>query len=296
MKKGIILSLATAIISGISVFTNGLFVNRTDPVLFVFLRNMMVGVIMTAVIISSGRLSGLKKVTRSDWLKLLGIGLIGGGLPFILFFTGLAQIGAVNANIINKSLFLWVAVLAIPFLGERLKWNAIVGYGLVLFALLGGGNSQITLSNGTILVLSATVLWAVEHVIAKKALVNIPPLVVSWARMLFGLPILISAVIVRGNVSVFISGEALIALLVSSVLLSGYMLTWYGAIKHAPVTLVSSILVLAPVITLVLNSTVFNIVTAVSQWYGAILLVSGVFIITFVSLLSHRKSGAGYGI
>jgi drug/metabolite transporter (DMT)-like permease len=296
MKKGVILSLFAALISGISVFSNGLFINRTDPVLFVFLRNMITGIILTGIIISSGRLSVLKRLTRSDWLKLIGIGLIGGGIPFALFFTGLAQIGAVNSNIINKSLFLWVAVLAVPVLGERLRWAAVIGYGLVLYALLGTGISQITLSNGTVLVLSATILWAVEHVIAKKALGSIPPVVVSWARMLFGLPVLISAVIMKGSVPVILTDQALIALLVSSVLLSGYMLTWYGAVKHAPVTLVSSILVLAPVITLLFNTVVFHFSTSAGQWYGAGLLISGVFVITLVSLMSRRKNGAGYGI
>ena len=50
------------------------------------------------------------------------IGVIGGSVPFILFFNGLAMASAPSAAFIHKTLFVWVVLLAVPFLGERLGW------------------------------------------------------------------------------------------------------------------------------------------------------------------------------
>ena len=53
-------------------------------------------------------------------------------MPFILFFTGLAQASAPSAAFIHKTLFVWVALLAVPFLGERLGWLQLAALGVLL--------------------------------------------------------------------------------------------------------------------------------------------------------------------
>ena len=60
------------------------------------------------------------------------IGVIGGSVPFILFFSGLAMASAPTAAFIHKTLFVWVVVLAVPFLGERLGWFPIAALGVLL--------------------------------------------------------------------------------------------------------------------------------------------------------------------
>ena len=51
------------------------------------------------------------------------------GIAFLLFFSGLAMASAPTAAFIHKTMFIWVALMAVPFLGERL--------GLVPVAALG---------------------------------------------------------------------------------------------------------------------------------------------------------------
>ena len=94
--------------------------------------------------------------------------------------------------------------------------------------------------------------------IAKKILHTVSPVVVSWARMVFGLPFLAIVLAVSGR----LEGIALVSVspvIVSSIFLTAYMLTWYSAISKAPVTLVSSILVIAPVVTAMLGHKQLNI-------------------------------------
>jgi len=66
------------------------------------------------------------------------IAIVGGSLPFLLFFTGLSLASAPSAAFIHKTLFIWVAFLAVPFLGERLGWAQICALGVLLGTFMGG--------------------------------------------------------------------------------------------------------------------------------------------------------------
>lgn len=275
VKKGLLLSVVTACISGIAVFANSVFVTGVDPLIFAIIRNSVVVLMLTMVL--WGRKSDLSILHRQDWLRLVVIGVIGGGIPFAMFFSGLSMIGAVNGNILHKTLFLWVALLAIPFLRERITKFQLVGYVLVFLSLfVFGGTFRFVHATGSYLVLGATLLWAVENVVAKKTLQHIPFDIVAWGRMFFGLPVLFFSALVMGkaNLLVFPTFFVSAPVIVSSVLLVAYVLTWYKALSQAPATLVSSVLVVAPLITAALG---MKFVWTPSN----VVLLVGVFLIAF---------------
>jgi drug/metabolite transporter (DMT)-like permease len=291
LRKAIVFSLLTAFISGISVFANGIFVTKADPILFAFVRNILVAVFLTGLLLGSHSFSKLKSLTRKEWGKLMAIGVIGGGIPFALFFSGLAQIGAVNGTIIHKSMFLWVALLAIPFLGETVGWMTILGYGMVFIGtFVIGGTFSIVPSVGTFMVLGATVLWATEQIVAKRILKTVSPTIVAWGRMIFGLPFLFGACVVSGSVKTLTPAffqTASMALVASSVLLTAYMVTWFHALKRAPATLVSSILVLAPIITIALQAVIFHKTVQSIQFGSLALAVVGVSFVAIPFVKRH---------
>jgi drug/metabolite transporter (DMT)-like permease len=68
-------------------------------------------------------------LTPAQWLAWIGLGVIGGGVPFLLFFQGLSTASAASASLVQKSLFLWVALLAVPLLKERLGSWQVLGLG-----------------------------------------------------------------------------------------------------------------------------------------------------------------------
>lgn len=257
-KRGIILAVITAIISGFSIFYNKIVVTRgIDPVIFNIVKNGGVALVLSLLLIKTNHASRLMKLRRPQWLKLFAIALVGGSIPFLLFFEGLRSVPAVNANIIHKSLFLWVALLAIPILGERLtKWQ-VLGYVLVAWSnVMLGGFMGFTGSTAEFMILGATMLWAVENIIAKRVLRDLPSPIVAWARMFFGTGILIAIAGSQQKLSLFwtITQEQLLAASGSIILLTGYVLTWYHALKLAPATLVASVLILATPITNVLSA------------------------------------------
>ncbi len=77
-----------------------------------------------------------------------------------------------------------------------------------------------------------------------------------WTRMFFGSIFLLIFLALSGNIIQLVKFNftSLSWLLLSGFLLFGYVTTWYSALKHAPATTVSSVLVLAAPITAILNS------------------------------------------
>src|SRR3990167_11302411 len=252
MKKGIYLALTTAVISGFSIFSSKIFVAKLDPIVFTTLKNLFVAVILTFVILNRRHLQSISKLNRQDILRLTLIGIIGGGIPFALFFTGLSMTSAATGALIHKTLFIWVAILAYFFLKEKFEFLQIIGYVLIIAsAIFIAKINKFSLGAGELMILGATILWAVENVIAKRTLANVPSELVAWARMTIGSVVLFSVVLFQGK-SIAITGLSqgqIISVLIGGILLTTYVLTWYKALSYAPASLVAVILTLSTLIT-----------------------------------------------
>ena len=74
---GLGLAVTTALISGISVFLNGLFVKMFhDPTLLAAVRNGVVGLVLVAIAIGSGGLRDVRLLSRRQVAGLLAVGVI----------------------------------------------------------------------------------------------------------------------------------------------------------------------------------------------------------------------------
>ena len=260
IRKGIYFAFATSIISGVSIFLNKFAVAAIKPPLFfTTTKNIVVGLILVSVIIAFRKLPQIRTLQKKDIVRLVAIGLVGGSLPFYLFFTGLASVPAANAAIIQKSLVVWVAILAIPFLKEKFSLLSILAVALLFIgnSYIGGFNS-FTFSTGELMILGATLLWAVENVIAKKALKDIDADIVSAARMGLGAIVLFVATLLTAPSSftsiLSFDTTQWLWLGITSMLLVGYVMIWYRALALAPATTVTAILVFSTVITNVLSA------------------------------------------
>lgn len=257
-KIGIISAVIAAAISGISIFYNKLvIVKGIDPLIFNILKNGGVAIILSLLLLTIPRKQTLTHLSSKTWKKLLFIGLIGGSIPFILFFEGLKYTSSLNATLIQKSLFIWVEVAAIPILGEKLsKWQ-VLGYLTIAWSnLFIGGFTGFKLDAGEMMILTATLFWTAEVILAKITLKDTDNLIVSWGRMFFGSIILIVVAAVSGKLPLilFIKPEQLVTTAGSTILLTGYVTFWFKALKYAPATVVTSVLILATPITNILSA------------------------------------------
>ncbi len=283
LKLAIALALSTAIISGTNNFLTKIAVTAVaDPVVFTFLKNGIVATLLIGLLIGTSRWREILSLSKHDLTKLTAIGIIGGSLPFILFFTGLTMIPAINAAFIHKTLFIWIALMAVPILKERLgrlqlaALILLLGGNLVLFGL-----PQFSGSRGELMVLAATLLWAIENIIAKKTLLTLSSPLVASARMTIGSLIILIVIAWQGKLSLLItlSPAQWGWTLLTSALLTGYVLTWYTALKNAPAILVASLLVPATLITNSLTAVFISGNFPTTQLISGTLLALGIVLI-----------------
>ena len=279
-----VLALITAVISGTNNFLTKIAVTAVkDPIVYTTLKNAIVAAFLIGIILMLGKWREIISLTQGQMLRLFAIGAIGGSVPFALFFTGLSQTSALNAGLIHKTLFVWVLLLAVPFLKERFSWMQWVGV-CALFAanFVVGGFKGFNFNIGELMVLGATLLWAVENVIAKKVLKDISSITVAGARMIIGSLILFAVVLGKGSTVPLstLSFEQWGWTMLTSILLLGYVLAWYTALKYAPATYVAALLVPATLVTNVLSAVFITHTLNGVQLTQMILLTAGALLIT----------------
>lgn len=297
IKKGIYFSLMTSVISGVAIFVNKFAVTAIQPPLvFTTVKNLGVGLLIAAIILASRKWKLFGKLNRREIIYLVLIGVIGGTIPFYLYFTGLTQIPAINAAIIHKTLIIWVAIMAIPFLKERLSKLQILAV-LMLFGanVFVGGFQGFTLMEGEFLVLIATIFWAIENVLAKKILPTVDPDIVTAARMGFGSLILLGASFITAPAAlggVFsLDAMQIMWMVITMATLLGYVMTWYRALKFAPATMVTSILVSSTLVTNALSAIFVTQKWTAELGIQAVLIIAGVATFGYSAIrMSREKS------
>lgn len=284
LRYATLLALTAALISGTNNFLTKIAVTAVKgPVLYTALKNGVVAIFLIGILIVLKKWPEIKNLTKKQWIKLAAVGVVGGSVPFALYFTGLAQTSAMNASLIHKTLFLWVLMLGIPILKEKLsklQWLGIITiFGANLFI---GGFQGFKYNSGELMILAATILWAVENIIAKSALKDISSLVLASARMVLGSILLFIFVFSKGGVVSLFSLSVVQCgwTLLTSMLLLGYVVTWYTALKHAPATYVATLLVSATLITNMLSAVFVTHVFTVTQVLSSILCLVGLALVT----------------
>lgn len=255
VRTGVSIALATALLSGVSVFVNSFGVKRVpDPFVFTTAKNLIVAMLLVVGIGSWIARDEFKRLSASNWTKMVILGAVGGGIPFLMFFYGLREASAPSAAFMHKTLFIWVTILAIPILKERLGAMQVTALVILLFGNLAVGFRASTFEFGKpeLFTLGATMIWAVEAIVARKFLSNgMSTMVAAVGRMGFGAIVMLGFVLVTGR------GEAFVSMnvsqwgwvLLTSVFLLAYVVGYYSALKSAPATVVASVLVLGSVVT-----------------------------------------------
>lgn len=284
MKKGVILTIAAAIVSGWAVFINKFaLANWSNSEVYTSEKNIVAALVLTVVFAGIYKRREIAKLTKAEWGKLALIGLIGGALPFVLFFKGLSMASSSGAAFFHKTLFIWVAVLAIPILKEKLSKIQLFAFGILIV-----GNislfypKELFFGTAGAFILIATIIWALESVLAKKFMSTISAPVMAWGRMFFGSIFLIGylAILGRGHELINISATQLPWLLLVGVTLFLYVTFWYSGLKRVPVVVAASILTIASPITTLLNNIYSGNGLPANFWYIFILILLGIIVLT----------------
>ena len=294
---GVLLVLATAFISGVSTFVNAYAIHGINSNAFVTVRNMVVAAAFVPVALFATRSLRAPALRAVDWGRLVLIGLVGGAVPFLLFFYGLqlatAAGGAATASFGYRTLFLWATVFGILFLHEKFHWRVALGATL----LLGGSLLMLSLTSpiwtdGTAYVLVATVLWAVEYTISKRTLRDLPSATVVLGRMGFGAMFLAGYLALTaqwGQVARF-GGAQWEWVGISAAFLGAFVAAFYPGLKRVDLGVASSALVLGFPVTFLLSTLVQGSPFTLAEAAGALAVVAGVGVVIGIAQLREAWS------
>ncbi|MDA8291537.1 MAG: DMT family transporter [Actinomycetota bacterium] len=276
--SGVALAGLTAVVSGVSVFVNGYGVRAVpDAAVYTTAKNALAAVVLLLVVAAvpalrsgplvpgsatgpGGRPGASSRAPRriGRALGLAYVAAVGGGVAFVLFFTGLAHSASEPAAFVHDTLVLWVGAVAWRALGERLAPVNLLAIGALLAGqvVLSGGVGRISGTGGLGLVLAATLLWSVEVVVAKRLLAGVAPGTVALVRMGGGSLLLVAYLALDGRLGALAAMDAheVAWVAATGVLLAAYVATWFAALARARAVDVTSILVGSVLVTAALQA------------------------------------------
>lgn len=281
-NKGYLLILSTAVISGFSIFINKFSVSVINPYVFTGLKNVIVAVFLSCLLIFLKDFKIFKTIGKKQWILLAAVGLIGGSIPFLLFFKGLSLTSAAQGSFLHKTMFLYIAVFAAVFLKERINKGFFIG---AVFLLAGSAlllkTMPYSFGMGDLYVLLAALLWAAENTLSKYILRNLSGRTVAWGRMFFGSIFILAFLAATGQAQLMLglnSGQAMWTL-IASFLLFGYVATWYCGLKYVPVSKAACILLLGSPITTLLSMLFYGSPAVLKDIISIALTIAGIALI-----------------
>jgi len=292
MKKeffGTLLAVLAATVSGFSIIANKVFIVDLDPVIFTSIRALLISIV--CFIISSIECNfKYKQFKKVPWKYLILIGLIGGGIAFLLFFTGLKLTTGGRAAFLQKTLPIYVIIFAFVFLKEKITKKQLFALIIMIAGLIVLTSSQIeptilwsNPSLGDLLIIFATIFWAIESVMSKYTMLKKESVfVVTFSRMFFGAVFLFAIAILWNKVYLLtmLTTQQLFNIYISTIILFYYVFLWYWSIKFINVSKAAIILLLAPVVSLFLGMLVMDEPVPLIQLVGSALILIGAYVIS----------------
>ncbi|MCX7621550.1 MAG: DMT family transporter [Acidimicrobiales bacterium] len=307
--SGLLLAGVTALVSGIAVFVNSYGVKSyADATAYTTAKNAVAAIVLCSVLVFSwarSRQTGRATAPPTEpnerrrhwirWVRASSIAIIGGSVPFVLFFEGLARASAKDAAFIHKTLVVWVAILAMVFLRERVGWLQVAAIALLVSGqwMLGFNYEALRLGNGELLIAGATLLWSVEVVMVKRLLGSFDASSLAVVRMGGGVVVLVGWLVLTGRLGALwpTSGDAARWVVATGLLLGMYVISWYEALVRARAIDVTAVLTLAVPVTAILDATIKGTPLA-PQTAGLLAVAAGVVLVTVAALAGRSPSTA----
>jgi len=311
-RAGLALAAGTALVSGVAVFVNSYGVHAIpSPAVYTTAKNLVAFVLLAGVALVSRRVPALDGFARPlpatdtpprrgpmAWIALAYIGVVGGGVAFVLFFEGLARTTATPAAFWHDTTVVWVALLAPAVLAERVRWWNAAAIAVLVSGqiVLTHGVGRLAADEGEMLVLAATVLWSLEVVVAKWVLRGRSAAQVSLVRMGVGGAVLLVYLGASGSMHGLVSlGPSQLSwALLTGGLLAAYVATLMSALARARALDVSSVLVASVFVTALLEDAAGTAHLS-GQLVGLALVVAGAGLVLAMGLRARTPAAVREG-
>ena len=216
--------------------------------------------------------------------RLVILAALGGVLFIAATNAAVALSGSTITGFVAPLYAVAAAVLAVPILGERLRWSAILAFGVALLGtgLLAGGVPGPDAALGVVAALLAAVLFGLYIVLARRWAVRyrLDGTLVTIANLIGRGPVLLLLELVRSPGTVVPSEpdpSAILAILVIAVGSSSTAtLLLMASVRRVPASRTSAALLLTPISSAVIGAILLSDHLAPIQLVGAALILVGI--------------------
>ena len=254
------------------------------PLTFTWMRVLVAALILIAAVLLQGR----RWPSRTDALKLVGLGVIGNGLYQLLFVFGVSRTRVGSAALILAAAPAFIALLSWARGVEKVSGRAwagiglsIAGVGIVMLGSAAAGPAAQGSLLGVLLVFCGVICWSAYTVGMQPLTHRVDPVQLSALTMIGGMIPLAFATpaAVSTLMHVHVTAAAWWCLLYSSVISIGLAyLFWYRGIRILGPTRTSVYGNLQPIVAILTGWIALGEVPTIWQGAGTVAIIGGIFL------------------
>lgn len=187
---GLLCGLGAASIWGGMYVVSKVVLDIIPPFSLVTLRLLLGAITLMIVLVTKG----FPKISRRQFLQILGVGFIGYGISLSLQFLGTKLSTAANGSLVTSATPAFVLLFAYFLLGERITTRRLIALVLAtlgVVAVIDPRSAQLEpgLFAGNIILIGAALTWALYSVLVSKITRDTDVLLFSMLAFLGGLPV-----------------------------------------------------------------------------------------------------------
>ena len=251
-----------------------------SPAQLLLVASLVSWLFLGAVLALGGKWHLLWEGSPRDYLHSLALGCINPLLYYLVLFRAYDLLPAQEAQALNYTWALTMALLAVPILGQRLKaaelLAAFVSYAGVVFIATRGAPLAMEFANpeGVLLALASTVVWALYWLFSAKD--SGDPAIALFLNFSMALPLLFAYVLCQGELTTVPWRGVLGAVYVGVFEMGLSFVLWLNALRLTNSTLrISSLIFLAPPVSLVFIHFILGEAILASTLVGLGLILAG---------------------
>lgn len=217
---------------------------------------------------------------------LILVGLLQTTAVFLLVMYGLMFVDAGKSSVILYSMPIWSSLLAVKFLGEKIKMNQVFGLliGVIgLLTILGWdiwSGQTLEVIFGELLIVIAAIVWAISNIYFRLHLNELPKIQSSAFQMTFGtIGILIATLLMEWGEPVQFNIYSIYYIVFAGVFASALCFTgWFIVMSMIDMATATIATMLVPIFGLILSAILLGEEMTTGIIVGSGLIIIGIVI------------------
>jgi drug/metabolite transporter (DMT)-like permease len=240
-------------------------------------------IVLFLLIWSRGRLK-MPKLSRSDWLLLAVLGVVGVFINQWSFYKGLVTADPTTSALILALTPITTALLAALFLKEsltgRMAIGSVIGTSGVLFVIYTG--VELHFDAGILWIVLTMLTFATSIILVRLLGHRLPPLVTTLVSNLIGFGSMLPFVLISiPTATISTSLSSWLLLFVTAVVMHGIVtLIWNSQLQKVGAAKAAMFANLEPFIAMLFGLLLLEKPVTAVQFFGAILIIAGVTLTT----------------